>query len=305
MRKTFAKHITMAEEKKNQNAVTAPGAETPPTSNASASRNPSGETAGHSDGIPAGAAAPPSSARWRDIIRGRNKDLNADDDEAVADYLSSEFGRLDKSDETNRRMNELIGSDPRNATMLNGIFSGKSEDGSDFNLVDYLLDTYYDDLKESANKEDMLERVNKRMAAKEQAAAEEAARSNEVEENFGRMKDALSAAISATGIDEATAQKVLDWLYGKDEEDGLYLRIPQRAITEDDFVKLIHAYTRDESLEKAREEGRGEGRRQRPGAAHRNNGGTNTDLGGGSGGAEPEKDENPTATRYRNMRPRF
>ena len=280
------------DEKDKKGVVGVPGSETQQKESAS---------------VPGGDAALSTtpSSKWRDVIKGRNKDLNVDDDDAVAGYLNDEFGRLDKSDETNRRMNELIGNAPRNATMLQGIFSGKDEDGEEFNLVNYLLTEYYDELKESADSEEMLEKVNKKMAAKEKAAAEEAQRSKTIEENFQKMNEALTAAIKKTGIDEATAQQVLDWLYGTDKEAGLYLRIPQRAITEDDFEKLIHAYTRDESLEKARNDGRQEGRMRRPGAAHRSNVQANTDLGGGSGGNEPEEDKNPTASRYTAMRPRF
>lgn len=243
--------------------------------------------------------------KWRDIIKGRNNDLNVDDDDEVSGYLSGEFERLDKSDETNKRMNELIESDPRNASLLNGIFSGKGEDGEDFNLVDYLLTEYYDELKGSTSREDLIEKVNKRMAEKEASAAQASAREKEVEENFQKMNEALGGAIKQTGVDAATAQQMLNWLYGTEEEGGLYLRIPQRAITEDDFVKLIHAFTREGSLESAREEGRREGRKARPGNIHRSATAGNTDLGGGGGEREPEEDKNPTATRYGNMRPRF
>lgn len=243
---------------------------------------------------------------WRGYLGSRNKDLNLDDDEAVSGYLKGEFDRLDKSDETNKRMNELIAGDKRNAGFLSGYFSGKGEDGEDFDLTTYLATNWYDELKASTDSEDLVKRLNDKMAKEEKEAAEAAERSKTIEENFQRMNEALKAAIDKTGVDAATAQKMLDWLYGTDEEEGMYLRIPKRNVNEDDFVKLIYAFTRDNELDKARTEGRTEGRRQRPGSVHRSaQMAGNTDLGGGSATPEEEQEQNPTAARYGGMRPRF
>lgn len=246
-------------------------------------------------------------SRWKEFLGGRNKDLNLDDDDAVGGYLEGEFGRLDKSDAVNKKMNSLISEDKRNAGLISGLFSGKNSDGGDFKLVDYLVDAYYEELKDAANSEDAIERINAKIAAEEKAAAEEAEKDGNIQENFKKMSDALTAAMQKTGADEATCQEVIDWLYGREEEPGLYARIPERTVNEDDFTKLIYAFKRDSELEKARTEGRNEGRNSRPGAAHRSSSmPTQTDLGGGGGGAAPaEEDANPTATRYRSMRPRM
>ena len=247
-----------------------------------------------------------TSSRWRNYLGGRNKDLNLDDDEAVGNYLEGEFGRLDKSDEVNKRMNELISKDRRNAGLLSGVFSGNGENGEEFDLTGYIVENWFDELKEATSPEEAIERISKKMAEQEEQAARDAKRDEDAKQKFEAMGEALNAAMQKTGVDEATCQKVVDWLYGTEDAPGLYARIPERNVNEDDFVKLIHAFTRDKSLEDARNEGMRQGKEQRAGATHRSNSAmAQTDLGGGGGSAEPEEDKNPTATRYGRMKGRF
>lgn len=244
--------------------------------------------------------------RWRDVLGARNKELNLDDDDAVGGYLEGEFGRLDKSDEVNKRMNELISKDKRNAGLLSGVFSGKGDDGEDFSLVDYMVTNWFDELHDATNSEEAIERINKKMAEQEKEAAEDAKRTEDAKAKFEVMGEALNAAMQKTNTDAATAQKLVDWLYGTEDTPGLYQRIPERSVNEDDFVKLIHAFTRDKSLENAKNEGIRAGKTQRAGAAHRSASEmAQTDLGGGGGSVEREQEENPTAARYNSMKPRF
>lgn len=257
------------------------------------------------NGADAAPEARPTS-KWRDILSGRNKELNVDDDEAVGNYLGGEFDRLDKSDEVNKRMNELISKDKRNAGLLSGVFSGKGDDGEDFKLVDYIVNNWFDELHDAINSEEAIERINKKMADAEAEAAEDAKRSEDAKAKFEAMGQALNAAMQKTNTDEATAKQVVDWLYGTEDAPGLYQRIPERNVNEDDFVKLIYAFTRDKSLEDARNEGIRTGKEKRAGAAHRSASEmAQTDLGGGGGAPEREVDENPTASRYGAMKPRF
>lgn len=245
--------------------------------------------------------------KWRDILGARNKELNLDDDEAVGSYLEGELGRLDKSDEVNKRMNDLIANDKRNAGLYAGVFGGVDDEGKEFNLVNYIVDQWFDELHGATTSEEAIERINKKMAEQEEEAAKEAKRDEEAKAKFDAMGEALNAAMQKTNIDQATAQKLVDWLYGTEDQPGLYARIPERSVNEDDFVKLIHAFTRDKSLEDARQEGMREGKTQRAGASHRSSSAmAQTDLGGGGGSVEPEKkEEEPTAARYNSMKPRF
>ena len=246
-------------------------------------------------------------SRWRDVLGARNKELDLDDDDAVGGYLEGEFGRLDKSEEVNKRMNELISKDKRNAGLLSGMFSGKGDDGEDFDMVGYIVNNWFDELHSATTSEEAIERINQKMAEQEQEAAEDAKREQDAKAKFDAMEEALNAAMKKTNTDGATAQKLVDWLYGTEDSPGLYMRIAERNVTEDDFTKLIHAFTRDKSLEAARNEGIRTGKVQRAGAAHRSASEmAQTDLGGGGSSAEREQEEeNPTATRYGNMRPRF
>lgn len=276
------------EEKENPKVKKpdAPGSETPPQS------------------VPSDGAV--QSQGWRDLLRKRSEDLDVDDDSAVSDYLRGEFDRLDRGDEASRKMNDILTSEPRYAGLLSGMLTHKTEDGEEFSLVDYLVEHWFDELKESASREDLIERVNKKLALEEEQLASRSAREKEAEENFKNMNDALTSAIVKTGIDNETAQKVLDWLYGTEEDPGLFMRIPEKNVSEDDWVRLIHAFTRDKSLDEARQAGIREGRATRPGQSHRSSSvAVPADLGGGSGTAPEEQDENPTVSRYRGMRPRY
>ena len=245
---------------------------------------------------------------WRGLLGKRKPGLDLEDDEAVGSYLTDELGRLDRNDETNRKMNELIMEDKRNAGLLSGIFNRKDENGEPFKLVDFIVKSWWKEIKGATEAEEAIAMINKRIADEEKEAADKAKRKKEVEDNFEKMNAALGSALKKTGVDNATAQKMIDWLYGTDEEDGLYVKVPKHSLDEDDFVKLIHAFTRDKSLEEARSEGMAEGRKARPSAVHRSQTAkAMTDLGGGGGGDLPSEspDQNPTATRYTGMKPRF
>ena len=257
-----------------------------------------------------GQDAPPSAkpnSKWRDLIGGRNKELNLDDDDAVGDYLAGEFSRLDKSDEVSKRLNELISKDKRNAGLYAGAFSGQGEDGNEFDLVGYIVDNWWDEIHESTNSEEAIERINRRMAQEEEDAAKDAKRDEDAKAKFEEMATALNAAMQKTNADQSTAQKVVDWLYGTSDTPGLYSRIPERSVNEDDFIKLIYAFTRDKSLEDARNEGIREGKERRAGASHRSASQmAQTDLGTDSGGvSERSTEDNPTVSRYSGMKPRY
>lgn len=259
------------------------------------------------DAAPGAAASPEKPAsRWRNYLAGRNKDLNLDDDDAVGGYLEDEFGRLDKLDKVNKQMDELILKDKRNAGAFAGLFKNDEEVNEDFLLRDYIIENWWQEIRDAVDAEDAIERINKKMADEEEQAAKDAKRDEDAAAKFEAMGMALNDAAKETGVDEATCKKVVDFLYGTDEEGGLYARIAERNVSKEDFVKLIYAFNRDKSLEDARNEGLRKGKEQRSGAAHRSASVmAQTDLGGGGGSEEKETDENPTAKRYGQMGRRF
>lgn len=242
---------------------------------------------------------------WRKRIRERNPELNLDDDDAMDAYLSEQFGEVDKRKEDNERVNKAIMSDPRNARLVSGILTGQGDDGEEFNLLKEIILNYGKELREFANDEEALEWLAEKQAREAEEEAAAAKRKEAVADNLAKMNETAKSVADKVGADNATMQQLVDWLYG--EEDGLFRRILSRTLTEDDITKLLYAVMRDGDLEKAREEGRRAGRSQRPGAAHRGYSEAPTDLGGGVGGGEPEEEqeENPTASRYGRMAPRF
>lgn len=278
-------------DKKNENqqvassATGVPGAQTPPDAGT-------------------GAAAP-AQKKWQKRMSERNPDLDLDDDDALDAYLGEQFSEADKRKEDNERVNRAIMSDPRNARLVSGILTGKNDDGEDFNLLKEIIVNYGAELKDFANTEEALAWLAEKQQQEAEEAAAEAKRKEEVANNLAKMNEIAKEVADEVGADNATMQKLVDWVYG--EEDGLFRRILSRTLTKEDITSLLYAVTRDSDLERAREEGRRAGRGQRPGAAHRGFSEAPTDLGGGGSGAPEteEPEENPTMRSYDRMKPRF
>lgn len=265
-------------------------------------------------GEQASASATPINSKWRERLKSRNPELDMENDDAMDEYLGGQFDKVDKADADNKRLNELITSDDRYANTLSGIFSGQEEDGTEFNLVKHLFKNYWPDLKDYENSEEALAALDERLKEEEETKSNTEKAKEEIASNFEQMKQDANDAMQQTGVDEKTMQELVNWLYGVTDpetgeitEEGLCVRIEKRCVNTDDFVKLIHAYTREGELEKARQSGMSEGRKQRPGASHRNNSSIPTYTGGGgsSESGEGEEEKNPIASRYGSMKPRY
>lgn len=249
-------------------------------------------------------AEAPARKKWQQRLAERNPELNLDDDEAMDAYLSEQFGEADKRKEDNERINKAIMSNPKNARLISGILTGLDDNGEEFNLLKEIILNYGKELGEFANSEEALAWLAEKQEQEAKEAAAEAKRKEEVANNIAKMNETAKNVADKLGADNATMQRLVDWLYGN--EDGLFRRILSRTLTEEDMTALVYAVMRDGELEKAREEGRRAGRSQRPGAAHRGFSETPTDLGGGGGGAAvEEEEESPTARAYSKMKPRF
>ena len=75
-------------------------------------------------------------------LRSRNPELNTEDDELLFGQISSDYDTFDQRDQERERFNEAIAKNPESAGILTGLYTGKNEDGSDFDLGMYLIDEY-------------------------------------------------------------------------------------------------------------------------------------------------------------------
>lgn len=244
---------------------------------------------------------------WRDVVSSRNSDLNMDDDDAVATYMEGMFSDYDRIGKERSMMNDLLSSDPAAAGILTGLSSGVDDNGQPFSLTAYLLDNYYDEIMNSKDKEEAVERARKREAEKISAAAEEEKRRKKSADNLMASDQALDEAMNEANLDEAAVSGMLAWLYGdKDKENGFVYRIIRNEVSKDDWMRLLYAFNRDKDLSAARADGERSTRRRNPNPQRSlRDASVPSDL-GGSGGTPSEKDpEDPTIQHYKAMKRRF
>lgn len=236
---------------------------------------------------------------WRDVITARNPDLNLDDDEAVAAYMQEQLDGYDKLQNERNQLNDLLVSSPQAAGILQGLSSGMDDNGEPFSLMGYLFRNYWDVIQK-AKTEDEAVKIAKQMEADNIArAAEEEARKKNNASKLEAMDDALTEAMKSVNTDEASVNRMLEWLYGKD--DGLIYRVVRYELTKDDWEKLLYAFNRDAELDGARKDGERNSRSGR-GMPHRSfKDKMPADLGGGGSETRSPEDENPTIAHYRKM----
>lgn len=248
----------------------------------------------------------PTRKSWRDIVAARNPELDLENELDVGDWLDESLSRYDEGEAQRDQLNKILAADSRAAGILTGLSSGLTESGEPFSLIEYLITNYGDDIREAESTEDAVKRAKEREAESIKAAAEEEERKKNAEANLKKTDDALTAAVNSANVDEANVAAMLEWLYGTAEKDGLVHKIIRHELDAEDWTNLLHAFNMDSELESAREEGRREGKKKRPGSMHRNMAGSvPTDLGGGSGGTGQEPPTDPTLGRYEKMKRRF
>jgi hypothetical protein len=255
-------------------------------------------------------AQDPPKRGWREVLSGRNAELDLDDEAAVGSYLDESFQAYDRGEEERRRFNDLMSSDPRAAGILTGMASGKDDEGGEYSLAGYLFDKYEEELRAyyegEMTKEEALARVKEKEAAQIKEAADAEARRKTADDNLAKSDAALTQAARKANVDEANLSDMLEWLYGDGESrEGFIHRVIRHELDEEDWSRLIHAFNVEADAEAARNEGRTAMRNERA-QPHRNAAKAPTYMGGGGGGdTQPKESQNPTADKYASMKRRF
>lgn len=249
---------------------------------------------------------------WKDRLRERQPDINVDDEMAVGDYLGDSFQRYDDMAARQKQFDDMLSTDPNSAGILTGLATGLDENGEPFSLAGYMVEKYGDIVRDASSEEEAVQKAKEREAESIQKAAEEAKKKEDrqkaLDDNFPKTDAALTEAMQRANVDAATVNEMLKWLYGesKDNPDGLIHKIASFQLDADDWERILYAFNRDNALNGAREEGRLEGARQRPGAQHRRmRDNSATDLGGGGGAISSEQQGDPTLDHYSKMGRRF
>ena len=119
---------------------------------------------------------PTSRQRLAERYKGRNPEINTDDDEALGAAILGDLDAYDQDSERLRRFNETVNSSDIAPEMMAGILSGKNADGTDFSLEEYIIDNnidfFLDYIENSETAKDKLARRKEERALREKADEE-------------------------------------------------------------------------------------------------------------------------------------
>lgn len=184
-------------------------------------------------------------------------DVSMEDEDAYYGALTDEFDRIEKSDEQQRILGEMLGRDPRSAGLLMVMKNGG-------NPMEYLIESYGEDFREALNDEEKAKDFAAAFAKNIEKRAESEKLRAQAQANIQTMLDALDAAQADGSFSDDEAAKAFDYLYG---DGGLLDRILVNDIKKEDWMMLMKAENYDrmkaegeEAAKTAREEGLVEGR---------------------------------------------
>ena len=247
-----------------------------------------------------------SRQRLNERYKGRNPELNVDDDEVLGEAILSDLDAYDQDAEKMRRFNETVNNSNIAPEMMAGVLSGKNPDGSDFDLEDYLLEKHLDyflDVLENRDtaksKADARRKVRQQEADLESQAAE-----------LAKAEDAeFEAAVKESGYKPEQARELFDWIYGeKGKENGFIHRAARFELKKPDFLRMFQIKDLDQKIAAAEDKGYKRGRNEkidmfRRGQQTRDN--MPADLGSGGGKMPDAEPEDKTVAALKKMKRAF
>lgn len=234
-------------------------------------------------------------------LRTRNPELNIDDDEAVSGQISSDYDLMDQRDEERKQFNEMLSRDPYAAPIITGLATGKNDDGTDFDLGEWLLENEPEmviDLIEG-NPKTKEHYQQTRQARREREQADKDFESK-VDELTAQEDAELDAAIKEAGYKPEDVREFVEWLYGA---EGLIARAKDFQLKKDDFAQLIRLKDYDANIEKAGNDGYVRGKNEKIDMTQRSQRRrTKMPVIGGGGGRPSGKERDPYLERLDAMK---
>lgn len=231
--------------------------------------------------------------RLAERYKGRNPELNTEDDEALGAAILGDLDAYDQDAERMRRFNETVNSSDIAPEMMTGILSGKNPDGTDFNLEEYILDNNIDYFLDYIdNKDTAKEKLAARRKERKAAAEKEVADREEVKALIDAEDAELDAAVAEMGYKADQVKDLIDWIYNK--ESGLIKRAANYELKKDDFLRLFRIKDYDVRMADAEDKGYKRGRNEKIDmfrAAQKKRDGMPADIDGG--GSTPKTTEAP------------
>lgn len=187
-------------------------------------------------------------------LKSRNPELNIDDEELLFGQISTDYDTYDQRDQERERFNEVMSQNPESAGILTGLYTGKNEDGSDFDLGMYLIEEYPEmviDIIEGNPQ--TKERYVAMRDGRKAAAAQEEEFAAQVADKTAAEDAELDAAIKEAGLRPEEVKDLIDWIYNP--ETGIIARAERFELTKDDFKQLLRIKDYDNAMAKADEKG--------------------------------------------------
>lgn len=246
-----------------------------------------------------------SRQRLNERYKGRNPELDVDDDEALGAAILGDLDAYDESEKRRQQFNETVQNSQVAPEMMAGLFSGLNPDGTPFDLDEYLLEKHLDYF---------LDMIENKDTAKDRAAARREARKKEAEfeakaAELAAAEDAeMTAAMEQAGYKPEQAMELVKWIYGEDgKEDGLIYRALHHGLKKDDFLKMFQIKDFDQQLAAAEDKGYKRGRNEKidmfkRGQQKRDNMPADMDGGGGVAPQGAQKPEDPTIKALNKMK---
>ena len=222
-------------------------------------------------------------------LRGRNPELNIEDDEAVSGQISSDYDQMDQREQEREKFKEMLSSNPYAAPIITGLATGKNDDGSDFDLAEWFIDNEPDmliDMIEGNPK--TKERYTKMRDERKKKAEEDAAFDAEADQRLQAMDAELDAAAAEAGYKPEDTRELMEWLFGK---GGLLDRAKSFDLKKDDFLQIIRIKDRDKDIEKATNDGYVRGKNEKIDVTQHKRGQRNKLPVIGGGGGQPSAQE--------------
>jgi hypothetical protein len=227
-------------------------------------------------------------------MRNRYPELNVDDDEALSDQISSDYDLLDQRDQERKQFNDLLAQNPYAAPIVTGMATGKKDDGTPFDLGEFLIDEYPEMIQDLIEgNPDTKKHYEESRDARRQAAADEEQFAAELESKTQAEDAELDAAVKEMGYKPEEVAELIRQLY--DPDNGLIRRAARFELTKDDFLMLFKILNYDADIKRADNDGYVRGKNEKIDMLEHQQGKRGRLPVIGSGGGRPSaKEPDPT-----------
>mgnify|MGYP007101828441 CR=1 FL=1 len=232
-------------------------------------------------------------------LKGRNPELDIDDDEAVSGQITSDYDQMEQKDEERRQFNDMLAKNPYAAPIVTGLVTGKNEDGSDFNLGEWLIDNEPEMVMDfiEGNPKNKQKYAELREQRRKDADEDEAFRKS-AEELTKKVDKELDAAVEELGLKPEDAREAAEWLFG---EGGFLDRLQKLELTKEDFINVFRLKNYDSDIENADHNGYVRGQNEKIDMTKHLRKKNSLPVIGGGSGKPSKKDDDETMNRLKDM----